>query len=446
MRFVICGLTPMIQDFLRFLVRDNAVTLIDQDASILEKMEQTYDIQTIEGHPCDLESLKKASLDEDCLVIACTPSDEENLVICRLVKALGVKQTGICLHNPMYMTKAYREHIQDDFHAGFIFSEEEALQDILLNSLAFPSSFLALPFLGQKLSLVGFYLDHDSAFLGKPLKHIQGELRSGKVFGLMHKDQLFVHDLKRIAQPNDGILCLIPTRERARLTKVFGYKATLNAKKLVFMGTKGLRPDLFQELEKRGHGFFVVENHKDKLESLACALPSLLLLCEDPSLSASWRQASHADYAIGLAEHDEKNLAAGFLAKSSGTDRCLLRLENFRGSLQALGVERVFRPGLSLFAMLLRAIKPRFVSHWYGLDPHGCLLEVVINEGSKSLGWDVETFEAKTGWTFLVLARDEEFLWDQEVDFQVKDHVVFWSVSCQCEEIIFQIYDVFGFR
>lgn len=446
MRFVLCGLSLIAQDFLSFFAKDNAITLIDKDGDLLERLEQMYDLQTIAGHPCDLKNLEKANLDQECFVMACGENDEENLILSRLTKKMGVKFTAVYLRNPIYLTKDARALLQQDFNINLIFSDEEALEEAVLNSLNFPSTFLALSFFSHRMSLLGFFLPKNSSLKNQTLKQLKAQPKFKKILGLVRNGHFLPFEPKLNVQENDGLIFCIPAKSRSRLTKDVGYVvSTLGPKTLAFMETTGLRTEFLHELEKRGHTFLIVSAKKEHLKIFSCAFPYSFLFEEDPTLSDSWcKQGIFIDYAFGLAKTDIENFSACFVAHNYGIPHCIARQEIFKGPLQKIGIERVLRPSISMMNMLLKAIKPRFVTQWSVFEPHGFLIEVVLKDHVKALGWSGEKFQEETQWYWIGLMRQEEFIDDSACLFQVKDHGAFWVPSCAYEDIFHTLEDIFG--
>ncbi|HTU01033.1 MAG TPA: TrkA family potassium uptake protein [Candidatus Sulfotelmatobacter sp.] len=62
------------------------VTVIDQRPEVVAKLRQEIEGEVICGDGCNPESLEQIGVKEAGLVVALTPQDEDNLVVCRLAK------------------------------------------------------------------------------------------------------------------------------------------------------------------------------------------------------------------------------------------------------------------------------------------------------------------------------------------------------------------------
>ncbi|HDZ16135.1 hypothetical protein LCGC14_0775970, partial [marine sediment metagenome] len=67
---------------------DDDVTLVDTDNSNLMKLQDHYDIQTIQGEASHPDVLKRAGAADADLLLAVTNSDETNMVACQICHTL----------------------------------------------------------------------------------------------------------------------------------------------------------------------------------------------------------------------------------------------------------------------------------------------------------------------------------------------------------------------
>ena len=81
---------------------DYDITLIDQNAGKLKAALTNLDIFCINGNGSDAEVLKQAAVPHADIVIACTSTDEMNMISCLLAKRLGAKHTIARVRNPLY--------------------------------------------------------------------------------------------------------------------------------------------------------------------------------------------------------------------------------------------------------------------------------------------------------------------------------------------------------
>ena len=84
------------------LDEDHDITIIEKDESKVDKLVETYDIQGVAGLATHCDVLREAGVKESDLVIATTPSDENNILACLIAKKMGVSNTIARVRNPEY--------------------------------------------------------------------------------------------------------------------------------------------------------------------------------------------------------------------------------------------------------------------------------------------------------------------------------------------------------
>ena len=104
MKVVIVGAGKLGQKLAESLVIENInVILIDNNADLIDKINENLDVLTIAASGADIAILKEIDVKNCDLLVACTREDETNTVICSLAKKLGCKKTMARIRNPEYM-------------------------------------------------------------------------------------------------------------------------------------------------------------------------------------------------------------------------------------------------------------------------------------------------------------------------------------------------------
>lgn len=80
--------------------KDYQVTLIEQDKATCNKIVEASNIHVIWGDGTDIKVLKEAGIKESQIIITVTGKDEENLVICQMVKLNSTIKTIAYMNNP----------------------------------------------------------------------------------------------------------------------------------------------------------------------------------------------------------------------------------------------------------------------------------------------------------------------------------------------------------
>ena len=133
----------------------NDITLVDNNASVLEDLQEDNDIKTIQGNASSPSVLNQVELSDCDILIATTASDEVNLVSCHLAKKMfNVPNVIARLRNAEYREETSDFNL-DLFSIDSIISPSLLVTDFIKNIIEHPGAFQAFdfgPLAGKKLS------------------------------------------------------------------------------------------------------------------------------------------------------------------------------------------------------------------------------------------------------------------------------------------------------
>ena len=149
---------------------DYDITLIDQNAGKLKVALNNLDIFCINGNGADAEVLKQADVPHADIVIACTSTDEMNMISCLLAKRLGAKHTIARVRNPLYYRQM--ELLKEDLHLSMAVNPELAAANEISRMLLFPEANKVESFMKGRVELVEFPISETSPIVGLSLAKI----------------------------------------------------------------------------------------------------------------------------------------------------------------------------------------------------------------------------------------------------------------------------------
>ncbi len=101
MRVLIIGGGRVGQELLKILVDEgNEVTIIEKSREICERMADTFDAMVICGDGTDGEFLESSNIEDTDVVIATLGNDNDNLMLCQLVKKKYDKRVVVRANSP----------------------------------------------------------------------------------------------------------------------------------------------------------------------------------------------------------------------------------------------------------------------------------------------------------------------------------------------------------
>lgn len=148
MKIIVCGAGQVGMTIARQLASEGvAITIIDTDAELIRRADESHDIRGVVGHASYPDTLREAgALDADML-IAVTRSDEVNMVACQVAYSLfKVKRRIARLRHVGYTARDTNglfaaEHLPIDV----IISPEAEVAEGITRRLRTPGAFTILP-------------------------------------------------------------------------------------------------------------------------------------------------------------------------------------------------------------------------------------------------------------------------------------------------------------
>ena len=84
---------------------NHSITVIDKNEDIINRVSQQFDVLTVCGNAKQISLLKRSSIDTFDFLIACTDSDEKNIVIASFAKKLGCTKVIARVRDPEHMNQ-----------------------------------------------------------------------------------------------------------------------------------------------------------------------------------------------------------------------------------------------------------------------------------------------------------------------------------------------------
>ena len=154
----------------------NDITLIDNDLSTLNDIQEDNDIKTIHGNASSPSVLEQAEINDCDILIAVTRSDEVNLVSCHLAKKMfNVPNVIARLRNAEYQVTTSGFDL-DLFSIDSIISPSRLVTNFIKNIIEHPGAFQAFDFADGKLQVIGATVLKDGPLSGQKLSEFKTKL------------------------------------------------------------------------------------------------------------------------------------------------------------------------------------------------------------------------------------------------------------------------------
>ncbi|GAB4296394.1 MAG: Trk system potassium transporter TrkA [Myxococcota bacterium] len=297
------------------------IFLIDEDQTALSRF-ASLDIKTIQGSGVDFNVLKQTNITDAVAFIACTGSDELNIISCFMVRRISPAKTFCFVKNKLYYD-AFSSPMASELAIDELLWAEKLLAEDILRIITVPGALDAESFAGVRL--LEFKVSPDSPVVAKPLK--TGWLpKQVLAVAVIRENTLFIPNGETELLPEDKVIFMGTNAAMKKIhSAIVGEKAL---KSVVIIGGGNVGYILALELQERGIPTKLIEQSKKRCLELSANLPNVLVICGDgtePDLFLNERIAD-AGVVVSVTDNDEKNLLCSLLAQQAGVTRVITRV------------------------------------------------------------------------------------------------------------------------
>ena len=330
MRIVIGGGGEISLQFARELSADYDVVVIEDDPEVSSPFE-ALDVQIARGKPTHIATLHGLDLSARDKFVACSDSDEQNILACMAAKRLGADGLfTFCFVSKEEYYKSFRRETDDD-----IFDIDKVIwpQQRLANEIALiarePEAIDVEHFASGQIDLMEYRLDEDSSLVGKRVTEISLPRRVLAV-ALISDGRITIPRANTLFDPGDKVIFMgehKPLTKFARSVFQKG-KTKVNTVTVIGGGTVGVM--VAKQLQHdRGVELKLIEVNQERCDQIASELDCMVLNGDGSDLSLlREEEIANSDVLVSVTSDDEKNLLGSLLAKQMGIPKIITRVNN----------------------------------------------------------------------------------------------------------------------
>lgn len=390
MRIVIAGAGKLGYSIAQLLSGDEFdVVVIEQDPKRREQVQSTLDVLTIDGNSCSPLTYDDPDIRDSDVFIACTDSDEVNMISCLMAKNNGIKHTVARIRNVEYKVRT-ADMLQKDMKVDLIINPESITATEIEHIIMTPSAMSVEEFASGKIKMFEAKLKSDSPYIDVPLKNLTLP-RDILVAMVFRHQKMIIPRGDDVLQANDNVYFVGMFDAIDEFEKSFNTTHNNKIEKVLIIGAGRTGRFLAPALERQGLQIKVIEKDKERCEMMAARLQHGLVLCGDGTdidLLES-EGASEADVVVCITEDDKLNLLLALLAKHLGAKKTIVRVarNEYVELMEKVGVDVALSSRLLSAGEVLRFVrKGGLVSVSLLEGAQAEAIEMVVNQNSKIAG------------------------------------------------------------
>lgn len=306
----------------------NDITVIDDEKNKIDAFNK-LDISFIDGNASCVEILKQADIKKADVFIACTASDELNIVACLTAKRLSQVCTMCFVRKEEYKEslKITKDaEFNADFYVDFVIWPEELLTQEIFRIITVAKALDVENFAEGRARLLEYKIAPNSVLVNCMVKNCEFP-KDTLIVGINRQDELFIPNGETTLHQDDKVIFMGLSHSLDILAgKFFHEKEFVKNVAIIGGGNVGLK--LAKSLEALKLKLKIIERDEERCEYLSEQLDNALVIHGDGTdiELLNEEDISSSDVVVSVTNNDEKNLLCSLLLKQLGVNRVISRV------------------------------------------------------------------------------------------------------------------------
>jgi len=411
----------------------NDITLIDNDLSTLNDIQEDNDIKTIHGNASSPSVLEQAEINDCDILIAVTRSDEVNLVSCHLAKKMfNVPNVIARLRNAEYQVTTSGFDL-DLFSIDSIISPSRLVTNFIKNIIEHPGAFQAFDFADGKLQVIGATVLKDGPLSGQKLSEFKKHLPNVdvKVIAIYRDRKMLSVNGSTVIETGDDVFFLA-TKENMRFISELR-KNQSRVENIMIAGGGNVGMTLAAKLSQK-YSTKIIERDMIRSKYMSEALEDVVVLNDDISDETLLENEGieDVDFFCSVTNDDQMNILSAKLAKDLGAKKSIAIVNKLSyRKLVSKEIDVVVSPEDVTIGSLLASVRTSDVVKVCSLGfGEAELFEIIIHgdkKTSKVVGKKISELDLPSGCKIGAIYRNNEIiLAHEDTTINSNDHLVIY--------------------
>jgi len=420
----------------------NDITVVDDNALILQDLQDRLDIRTVKGYASHPDVLKQAGADDADMIIAVTRNDEINMVACQVAYTLFHTPTKIARVRSVDYLKYTRLFSQDALPVDVLISPEQLVTDYIERLIEYPGALQVLDFAGGRVQLVAVHAYHGGPLVGHELsdlrKHMPGI--DARVASIFRGGRPIIPRGDTIIELDDEVF-FVAARKHIRAVMGELRKKDKPVRRVILAGGGNIGMRLASAIEGQYQVKIIERKALDRaIVLLGDAADEELLLEES---------IDSTDVFCALTNDEEANILSAMLAKRLGARKVmsLINRASYVNLVQSDVIDVAISPQQATIGSLLTHIRRGDVVMVHSLRRGAAEAIEAVAHGDRNsssvVGRAIEDIRLPRGTAIGAIVRGEEvIIAHHDSVIETDDHVILFLSDKSCIQEVERLFQV----
>ena len=339
---------------------DHALTVFDTNEAVLNKIGQQYDVMTVAGNAKQISLLKDRGIENFDFLIACTDSDEQNIVIAAFAKKLGCSKVIARVRDPEHMNQM--DFIMEAMNIDHIVNPDLSITKGIYKYLVEKYTLTNGIFSSGKVSLVQFKVQKYKKLIGLSMIDASKVLPNMLVVAISRNGKIIIPHGKTVIDEHDTLYLIGEKTEIIELHKKVHEKGKYtNLQKAMIIGGGKTGYYLAGKLAEFGIAVKLIEKSKERCYYLSTHLDDVMVLHGDATDISLLEEENldEMDAFVAATGFDEENLLLALIAKQRGVEDVISKVshQSYKDLIEKMGIDMALNPLDIVASTILRYIQ-----------------------------------------------------------------------------------------
>lgn len=393
---------------------NHSITVIDKNEDIINKVSQQFDVLTTCGNAKQLSLLKKSSIDTFDFLIACTDSDEKNMVIASFAKKLGCTKVIARVRDPEHMNQM--DFIKETLNIDHIVNPDLSITLEIYKYLVEKYTLTNGIFSSGKVSLVQFKVKRYPKLQGLSMVEVSKVLPNMLVVAISRNGKIIIPHGQTVIEPHDTIYLIGERSEIAALhSRVHEKGKYTNLQKVMIAGGGKTGFYLADKLSEFGVSVKLIEKSKERCYYLSTHLDDVMILHGDATDSTLLDEENfdEMDAFVAATGLDEENLLLALIAKQRNIEDVISKVsrQSYKDLIERMGVDMVLNPLDIVASNILRYIQgsKRIISYLL-IQGQAEIMEIIATDDMKLANMPLRDIKLPDGVLIAAIHRRQQVI------------------------------------
>lgn len=371
------------------------IILIDKSQEVVNSIASSIDCMCVVGNGAIQSVLLEAEVDKADYLIACTNSDEINILTCLIARKSSKCRTIARIRTPEYAKQI--EYIMKELDITMTINPEFATAREITRILRYPRSLSSDTFFKGRYNSLMIKVPDDSPAIGTRLMDLNQKLNCNILVCVIERgEEIIIPNGNSTIEKGDRILFAADHQNVINFFKVIGYEYK-QARSYIIIGAGRITHYLIDILLKSNTNvnIKVIEKDATSCEEIAAKYPSISVVNADATERGVLEQEGvhDADAFITLTGIDEQNIILALLANSDKT-KAIAKVNhlNFVDSVKNIPLGSVVNPERIAANIILSYVRASINSRNSNIET----LYRMFNDRVEALGFKIKGKSAVT--------------------------------------------------